>query len=56
MASKVSSFFKSLVSMSDYVDLDGAGLSIRQNIYFRGPNVFILARNPCVFFRQCVFG
>ena len=29
--------------MSDYVDLDGAGLSIRQNIYFRGPNVFILA-------------
>ena len=43
MASKVSSFFKSLVSMSDYVDLDGAGLSIRQNIYFRGPNVFILA-------------
>ena len=43
MAGKVSSFFKSLMSMSDYVDLDGAGLSIRQNIYFRGPNVFILA-------------
>ena len=43
MNGKVSDFFKSLVSLSDYVDLDGANVSIRKNIYFRGPNVFILA-------------
>ncbi|MBO4476341.1 MAG: DUF389 domain-containing protein [Bacteroidales bacterium] len=43
MAGKVSSFFKSLLNMSDYMDLEGAGISIRKNIYFRGPNVFILA-------------
>ena len=28
--------------MSDFMDLEGAGASIRKNIYFRGPNVFIL--------------
>ncbi|MBR4809340.1 MAG: DUF389 domain-containing protein [Bacteroidales bacterium] len=43
MAGKTTRFFKSLLNMSNYVDLDGAGVSIRQNIYFRGPNVFILA-------------
>ena len=43
MDSKVKEFFRSLVSLSDYVDLDGANASIRKNIYFRGPNVFILA-------------
>ncbi len=43
MNQKISNFFKSLVSLSDYVDLDGANASIRKNIYFRGPNVFILA-------------
>ena len=43
MANRITGFFKSLLNMSDYVDLDGAGLSIRKNVYFRGPNVFILA-------------
>ena len=43
MAGKVTSFLKALLNMSDYMDLEGAGLSIRKNIYFRGPNVFILA-------------
>ena len=43
MDGKISDFFKSLVNLGDYVDLDGANASIRKNIYFRGPNVFILA-------------
>ena len=43
MKTKVGLFIKSLVSLSDYVDLDGANASIRKNIYFRGPNVYILA-------------
>lgn len=43
MNEKVKGFLKSLVSLSDYVDLEGANASIRKNIYFRGPNVFILA-------------
>ena len=34
---------KSIVNLSDYVDMDSANASIRKNIYFRGPNVFILA-------------
>lgn len=29
--------------MRDHVDLEAASVSIRSNIYFRGPNVFILA-------------
>ena len=36
-------FVKSIVSLSGYVDLKGATDSIRKNIYFRGPNVYILA-------------
>ena len=36
-------FLKSLTNLSEYVDLDSANASIRKNIYFRGPNVFILA-------------
>lgn len=43
MNGKVSDFFRSLLSLSDYVDLDAANASIRKNIYFRGPNVIILA-------------
>ena len=43
MANKLSAFFRSLLNLSDYVDLDGAKLSIHKNVYFRGPNVFILA-------------
>ena len=42
MANKVSSFLRSLLNMSEVMDLDGAGISIRKNIHFRGPNVFIL--------------
>ena len=40
---KVSYFFKSLVNMKDHVDVQAASVSIRNGIYFRGPNVFILA-------------
>jgi Predicted membrane protein len=41
--SKITAFFRSLVSMRDHVDLEAAAVNIRSNIYFRGPNVFILA-------------
>lgn len=40
---KVTAFLRSLVSMRDHVDLEAASVNIRSNIYFRGPNVFILA-------------
>ncbi len=43
MNEKIKDFFRSLVSLSDYVDLEGASASIRKNIYFKGPTVFILA-------------
>lgn len=43
MANRVSAFFRSLLNISAEVDLDGAGLTIRKNVYFRGVNVFILA-------------
>ena len=43
MNEKVKDFFRSLVSLSDYMDLEGASASIRKNIYFKGPTVFILA-------------
>lgn len=43
MKEKVNSFVKSLVGLSDYVDLGSANASIRKNINFRGPNFFILA-------------
>lgn len=43
MNEKITSFIKSIVNLSDYVDMDSANASIRKNIYFRGPNVFILA-------------
>ncbi len=39
---KVSLFFRSLVNMKDHVDVQAA-VSIRSGIFFRGPNVFILA-------------
>ena len=42
MANKVTIFLKSLVNFSDEIDLNGAGASIRKNVYFRGLNVFIL--------------
>ena len=40
---KVTAFLRSLVSMRDHVDLEAASVNIRSNIYFLGPNVFILA-------------
>ena len=40
---KVTRFFRLLVNMRDHVDVDAAAVSIRSNIFFRGPNVFILA-------------
>ena len=40
---RVSYFFRSLVNMKDHVDVQAAAVSIRSGIYFRGPNVFILA-------------
>ncbi|MBO4768279.1 MAG: DUF389 domain-containing protein [Bacteroidales bacterium] len=40
--SKFSNFMKSLVYMSDQIDKRGTSLSIRKNIYFKGPNVIIL--------------
>ena len=40
---KVSAFFRSLVNMRDHVDVEAAAVNIRGNIFFRGPNVFILA-------------
>ena len=43
MNETIKPFFKSLVNLSDYINLEGANASIRKNIYFRGPNVFILA-------------
>ena len=43
MSGRISGFLKSLVNMSAHIDLGAAAVSIRQNIYFRGPNVFILA-------------
>ena len=40
---KISQFFRSLVNMKDHVDVQAAAVNIRSGIYFRGPNVFILA-------------
>jgi len=42
MSNKVSGFFHALLNLHDYVDLEGAGIAIRKNVYFRGPNVIIL--------------
>ncbi len=41
--SKFSEYIKGLVNLSDHIDHEGAALSIRKNIPFRGPNVIILA-------------
>ncbi len=43
MSDMIKNFVKSIVNLSGYVDMDSANASIRKNIYFRGPNVFILA-------------
>ena len=39
---KVLSYLKQLVSLGDAMDVQAAATSIRENIHFRGPNVFIL--------------
>ena len=41
--SKFSEYIKKLTDMSYHTDYQGASLTIRNNIAFRGPNVFILA-------------
>ena len=43
MSNAAKDFMRSVINLSDYVDMDSANASIRKNIYFRGPNVFILA-------------
>ena len=40
---KFTRFFRILVNMKDHVDTEAAAVNIRKGIYFRGPNVFILA-------------
>ena len=35
-------YLHSLVSLSEDIDTEAASNTIRQNVYFRGPNVFIL--------------
>ena len=39
---KILSYLKQLVSLGDAMDVQAAATSIRENIHFRGPNVFIL--------------
>ena len=40
---KITRFLRILVNMKDHVDVENAAVSIRRGIFFRGPNVFILA-------------
>lgn len=40
---KYTEYFKSIVSLSEHLDVASAGANIRKNIAFRGPNVYILA-------------
>jgi len=40
---KLSAYIKDTVNINDQVDVEAASKSIRSNIYFRGPNVWILA-------------
>ena len=40
---KFTRFLRILVNMKDHVDVENAAVSIRRGIFFRGPNVFILA-------------
>lgn len=39
---KIITYLRRLVSLSDAMDVNAAAASIRENIHFRGPNVFIL--------------
>ena len=39
---KILSYLRQLVSLGDAMDVQAAAASIRENIHFRGPNVFIL--------------
>lgn len=40
---RFTSYIHDLANMSDHIDMERTSESIRKNIYFRGPNVFILA-------------
>ena len=39
---KILAYLRRLVSLNDAMDVEAAAASIRENIHFRGPNVFIL--------------
>lgn len=39
----LSRYLKPWVGLSEYIDVDGAAENIKKSIYFRGPNVYILA-------------
>ena len=39
---KFSAYLRSILSMSDQIDTESASISIKNNIYFKGPNVIIL--------------
>ena len=41
--SRLGNYLRQLTDMSYHTDYQGASLTIRNNIAFRGPNVFILA-------------
>ena len=36
------SFLREQLSLTDYIDVEAAGNNIRNNIFFRGPNIYIL--------------
>jgi len=40
---KFKDYISSVVRLSDYLDVEAASANIRKSIYFRGPNVYILA-------------
>ena len=41
--SNVGSYVKGIVNLSDHIDTAAAEQSIRSNIYFKGPNAWILS-------------
>ncbi|MGM9764399.1 MAG: TIGR00341 family protein [Candidatus Cryptobacteroides sp.] len=42
-SNKITGQIRHIVNLSEYIDTDAADRSIRSNIYFRGPNTWILA-------------
>ena len=43
MLQSIKSVFQKTVNLTEYIDTEAAENTIRNNIYFRGPNVWILA-------------